>query len=86
MILHSYDGPCSLPQQPAPTVEDYCAANGHAYDGDDWTVELGSDVGVPVGRCYCGQRLYEPGGAALFSPRNATPAASAVSAAPKEPT
>lgn len=43
-VLHGYDGPCSLPSEPEPTAEDYCAADGHQpypEDGD---------------RCYCGVR------------------------------
>lgn len=39
-------------EEPAPTVEDHCAADGHRYEGDDGD----------RGRCYCGQRCYPLGG------------------------
>lgn len=44
-VLHGYDGPCSLPSEPEPTAEDYCAAEGHLpyRDGD---------------RCYCGAVVH----------------------------
>lgn len=35
-----------------PSVEELCAADGHAYDGDD----------CGVGRCYCGLQQYPKGG------------------------
>lgn len=54
------DRPCAcslmaeqLQQPPGPTVEDECAAHGHAYHGDD---------GAPPRRCWCGQREYPAGG------------------------
>lgn len=40
------------PQQPEPTEEEYCAANGHAYYGDH----------DGRGRCWCGHREYPVGG------------------------
>lgn len=39
-------------EEPAATDEDYCAADGHRYEGDDGD----------RGRCYCGQRTYPMGG------------------------
>lgn len=51
-VLHGIDGPCSIPGAPGPTIEDYCAANGHQYHGDD----------AGLGRCYCGSIEYPPGG------------------------
>lgn len=38
--------------QPEPTVEEICAAYGHAYEGDD----------SGRGRCYCGEQSYPEGG------------------------
>lgn len=44
------------PVPPEPTVEEYCAAGGHAYAGDDGPPPDGR------GRCYCGQMDYPLGG------------------------
>ena len=53
MVLHGFDGPCSdEPTSNEPTEEDYCAADGHAYEGDDHG----------VGRCHCGRVTYPAGG------------------------
>lgn len=41
----------------SPTVEDYCAAGGHSYNGDDWY-----DEDTIMGRCYCGEAVYPKGG------------------------
>lgn len=42
----------SFEQEPPEPEPNYCAENGHPYDGDD-------DQG---GRCLCGERRYEAGG------------------------
>lgn len=42
--------------QAQPTYEDLCAAEGHAYHGDD----------SGRGRCYCGHTEYPVGGPAHF--------------------
>ena len=47
-------------REPAPTVDDMCAAGGHAYAGDD--VAEHPTGSHPVGRCYCGAVTYPPGG------------------------
>jgi hypothetical protein len=43
-------------QQPDPTTEELC--DPHPYDGDDSS----------GGRCYCGTKRYQPGGAELEGP------------------
>lgn len=47
-------------QQPEPTIEEICAGSGgHAYYTDYcWDERI---IGM-VGGCYCGERLYLPGG------------------------
>lgn len=50
MTLHGYDGPCAY-EDAQPSEEDYCAADNHAYYGDDGE----------VGRCYCGTMVYPKG-------------------------
>jgi hypothetical protein len=46
-------------QQPGPTVEDYCAAGGHAYAGDEPGAPAGQEA-----RCYCGAVRGPAGGLA----------------------
>lgn len=51
-------------QEPEPTAEDYCAADGHAYYGNPLNCEDGKLHTQPgevctCGSCYCGAVQYD---------------------------
>ena len=53
VTLHGFDGRCPG-EQPQPSAEDQCEAEGHVYNGDE----------ADRGRCYCGFASFPLGGPA----------------------